>query len=85
MYRARRDLGVRRAAQRLGAVSRGGNFSFPPVEEVLPSDCLTVPPVLDLDPGRRVRRVPGARQLRDDPFHVPLANYVEQVSQTCWS
>src|SRR5215472_1775036 len=43
---------------------------FGTVEKIVASDCLTVLPVLDLDPGRRFRRVPGAYQLRDNPLHV---------------
>jgi hypothetical protein len=42
-------------------------------------DHLTVLTVLDLDPRRRFRRVPGAHLLGDNPLHVPAANYAEQV------
>jgi hypothetical protein len=57
--------GLRSAAQRLDAVSRGDYFSFAPVQRVLAPDSLAVLAVLDLDPGCRLRRVPGVRLLRD--------------------
>src|SRR5215472_10717735 len=48
-------------------------------EKILASDRLTVLPVLDLYPGRRFRRVPGACLLRHNALHVPLADNTEQV------
>src|SRR5262249_25904316 len=48
-------------------------------EKILAPNRLTVLPVLDLDPGRRFRRVLGACLLRDNPLHVSLADNTEQV------
>ena len=48
------------------------------VEKILAPGRLTVLPILDLDPGRRVGRVPGACLFRDNPLHVAVANHLEQ-------
>ena len=56
-----------------------GWLSLPAVEKVLAPDRLAVLPVLDLHPGRCFRSVVGARLLRDNPFHVPVADHAEEV------
>ena len=54
------------------------NFAMEPEKVVAPGR-LAVLPVLDLHPGRSLRRVPGVRLLRYDPLHVLLANHAEQI------
>jgi hypothetical protein len=49
------------------------------VEKVLSSDRLAVLAVLDLHPRRRLRCIPGARLLRNNPFHVRLADHAEEI------
>ena len=44
------------------------------LKKIVASDCLTVLPVLNLDPGRCFRRVLGAYLLRNNALHVPLAD-----------
>ena len=61
----------------------GSKVSTLSLKKGLAPDRLTVPPVLDLDPGGRFRRVPGVRLLGDNPFPVQLANRAEQVRAAC--
>ena len=56
---------------------------FGAVEKIRPSNGLAVVPILDLDPGRRIGRVPGACLFRDNPLHVAIANHLEQFRAAC--